>query len=385
MNILFIIRYFYPFIGGTEKQALSLATQLAAKGVGVTIVTSRFQQKWPRYEAIKGVEVVRLFSPRIKVIGALLFLTSLAGYLIRHRRKYSLIHTFQIGYTSTISIAAGMLLEKPTLLKLASSGSGGDIQRAERTPWGRLFLFAARKASRVIAVSRAVEEELLAASFDPARLSPISNGVAIHDYNRRGGKSEARRELKVADKRTLIYTGRLSPEKGVDFLVRSFSRVKASLDCQLLILADGPEKNHIRKTIKRLGLADAVLLIPAVDDVVPYLHAADLFILPSAFEGLSNSLLEAMACGLPVISTSVGGSADCIEDGVNGLLVEYSNEDHLSGAIAGVLGDAGLAARLGRNARETVEKNHAMDTIADRYLKLYRTLQYPGDVPAVLT
>ena len=132
MNILFTIRYFAPFIGGTEKQALALATRLVTKGVAVTIVTSRFERTWPRYELIDGVQVVRLFSPRIKVVGALLFLSCLVGYLIRHRNHYALIHTFQIGYTSTISIVMGLLLRKPSLLKLASSGRGGDRDKKKK-------------------------------------------------------------------------------------------------------------------------------------------------------------------------------------------------------------------------------------------------------------
>ena len=133
MNVLFTIRYFFPFIGGTEKQALSLAAQLVKKGVAVTIVTSRFENRWPRQELMDGVKVVRLFSPRIKVVGALFFLACLTSYLIKYRNHYSLIHTFQIGYTSSLSILMGIFLKKPSLLKLASSGIGGDIQRARRT------------------------------------------------------------------------------------------------------------------------------------------------------------------------------------------------------------------------------------------------------------
>ena len=374
MNILFTIRYFSPFIGGTEKQALALAAQLVTKGVAVTIVTSRFERKWPRHELIDGVQVVRLFSPRIKVVGALIFLACLVGYLIRHRNQYALIHTFQIGYTSTISIIAGALLRKPSLLKLASSGRGGDIQRARRTLWGRVFLYMAKKASRIVMVSTTVKQELMAESVNPEKLCPISNGVDLNSCNSSAAKSQARKVLKLPERKTVIYTGRLSPEKGVDFLVRSFARVKQSLNCQLIIIADGPEKKNILQVIDRSGVSDAVLVIPTVDDVTPYLKAADLFILPSQFEGLSNSLLEAMACALPVISTRVGGSIDIIESGVNGLLVAYNNEDLLSQEIARVLTEPGLASSLGNHARETIERQHDMKSIADEYIKVYNCL-----------
>ena len=109
------------------------------------------------------------------------------------------------------------------------------------------------------------------------------------------------------------------------------------------------------------------------------MKAADIFILPSQFEGLSNSLLEAMACALPVISTRVGGSIDIIESGVNGLLVEYNNEDHLSQEISRVLGEPGLAASLGKQARETIERQHDMNSIADEYREVYNSLVHKGN------
>ncbi|MDX1778607.1 MAG: glycosyltransferase family 4 protein, partial [Thermodesulfobacteriota bacterium] len=173
--------------------------------------------------------------------------------------------------------------------------------------------------------------------------------------------------------KTVIYTGRLSPEKGIDFLLRCFSRVVQSNNCQLIIIAEGPEKIHIMKHIDQLALSDVIRVIPRVDEIAPYLKAADLFVLPSQFEGLSNSLLEAMACGLPVISTRVGGSIDIIENNVNGLLVEYGDEDGLSQAISRVLDDSDLACALGNHARETVEGTQDIDSIADQYSKVYKS------------
>lgn len=307
MNIFFTIRYFYPFVGGTEKQALTLASSLVKKGMQVKIITSRFERKWQKREIIDGVEVVRLCSPRIKALGALIFLCCLAGYLIKNRKDISLIHTFQIGYTSSASIFLGILLRKPSVIKLASSGEGGDIKRARKTLWGRVFLYMAKKASRIIMVSATVEQELVAEGMDPAKLFGIGNGVDLSIVKNGGGKSQVRKELGIPEKKTIIYMGRLSPEKGVDFLIRSFSKVKNQLNCQLIVLADGPEKQSIMGIIGQCEVWDSVRLIPQADDVAPYLKAADLFILPSRFEGLSNALLEAMACGLPIISTRVGG------------------------------------------------------------------------------
>jgi glycosyltransferase involved in cell wall biosynthesis len=141
--------------------------------------------------------------------------------------------------------------------------------------------------------------------------------------------------------------------------------------CQLLIIADGPEQESVVKLIAEHNLDGSVLLFPSVEEVAPYLKASDLFVLPSRFEGLSNALLEAMACGLPVISTRVGGSNDIIEDGVNGLLVEVDAMDQLRDAMERLLCDRQLAAVLGANARAAVEAKHDMRRIANAYSALY--------------
>jgi glycosyltransferase involved in cell wall biosynthesis len=309
------------------------------------------------------------------VIGALIFLSCIAAYLIRQRKNYSIIHAFQIGYTSFLSILMGMSLRKPTVLKLASSGSGGDIKRAKRTAWGSLCLLMAKKASRIISVSTTVEQELLDEQVSPAIIAAIANGVDVHRYDRHMDQIKMRKRMSMPEVHTIIFTGRLSPEKGVDVLVRAFATLVQSQPCRLLIIADGPERKNVVRLIKEYKVSDSVMLHSEVEDVAPYLAASDVFVLPSRFEGLSNALLEAMACGLPVVSTRVGGSKDLIQDGVNGLLVDVDNEEHLAGTMGRVLGDRQLAESLGKNARETVKARHDIGTIADAYLSLYRELQ----------
>ena len=374
MNILFTIRYFYPFVGGTEKQALALASCLVKKGVNVKIITSRFEKEWPKHEIMNEVEVIRLFSPRIKVLGAIVFLFCLAVYLIKYRKNFSLIHTFQIGYTSSLSILMANLLRKPSVIKLACSGRGGDIQKARKTLYGKIFLFMVKKASRIVTLSSTIERELIEEKIDPSKIKLIHNGVDLARFKEIEGKSQLRKKLGIPDKKSIIYTGRLVYQKGIDVLIRSFSKLNGETGCQLIIIGDGPERENIARLIDNHQLSKSVILIDEVDDVVSYLNVADVFVLPSRFEGLSNSLLEAMACGLPVISTRVGGSIDIIEGGVDGLLVDVDNEEQLSQAISKVLSNFSLATSLGENARKTIEASYDLNKVADKYLELYKKL-----------
>lgn len=375
MNIIFTIRYFHPFIGGTEKQALALAASLVKRGISVKIITSRFEKKWPRREVIDDVEIIRLFSPKIKILGAVIFLFYLTVYFIKNRRDFSIIHTFQIGYTSSVSILLGILLKKPSMLKLASSGWGGDVQRAQKTFLGKIFLYMCKRANRMIILSKTMEDELLKEGINSFQITLIYNGVDLTRFKEMKEKIKFRGNLNIEDKKTIIYTGRLSHEKGVDFLIHSFSKLDIRAGCQLLIVADGPEREDIIRIIDHYRLSKSVVMINEVDDIAIYLNAADLFVLPSRFEGLSNSLLEAMACGLPVISTRVGGSVDIIKDGINGLLVDVDDEQQLNHAMSRILKDSLLTYEMGRNARKTVEQNHDLKKIADKYLEQYKSLQ----------
>jgi glycosyltransferase involved in cell wall biosynthesis len=139
-------------------------------------------------------------------------------------------------------------------------------------------------------------------------------------------------------------------------------------------LGDGPETAHLKQLIRHYGLEGRVLMQPAVNDVTAYLFSADIFVMPSHFEGLSNSVLEAMACGIPVIVTRVTGNKELVKDGFNGLLVEPRNTEQLTEVLAYLIKNPDKGAALGRHARESVEANYDLSVIAERYITLYQNL-----------
>ncbi|MCX8045198.1 MAG: glycosyltransferase family 4 protein [Desulfobacterota bacterium] len=373
-SVLFVIRYFYPFIGGLEVNTLRLAQALVDCNVPVTVVTARWDGISPRKDQIHNVPIIRLPSPRIKVLGALLFLAALSWHLLKNRKRYDIIHAFQIGYTAAIAVAVGAVLRKPTLITVASSGSGGDVQRHCRTPWGRLFLFLCKYASCMITLNQLMRTELQAIGYPETKMMSIPNGVDTSIF-RPPIQSEQEFRQKCSDQEKIIlYAGRLSPEKGVAFLVRAFATLAPHIPAQLFIVGDGPEKKHLESIIVEQGLSNRVCLIPAVEHLVPLLHSADVFVLPSLFEGLSNALLEAMACGLPVIATRVAGNQEVIRDGENGMLVPAQDSDALAAAIAFLCTQPEHAQRLGCAAVTTVRTHYNLDRIVVHYMQLYREL-----------
>ncbi|MCX5901452.1 MAG: glycosyltransferase family 4 protein [Proteobacteria bacterium] len=375
-TIYFIIRYFYPFVGGLEKKTLNLAASLVRRGHRVIVMTSRFSKSWPRQDSLLCVPVVRLASPNIKYAGACVFLMALSWHLWRQRKHCGLLHAFQVGYTSGCAIFLGRMLGKPTVLTLASSGSGGDIQRHVRTVWGRAFLGLCRRASRVVILNQTMIQELKGIGYGDAGIALVGNGVDMLVYKKAEDRVRIRAQLGFGENEKLIlYAGRLSSEKGVDFLVRSCACLNVSGQTKLLIVGDGPEKTKLQELARTVGLGSKVLWCGSVDDVVDYLQAADLFVMPSQFEGQSNAILEAMACELPVIATDVAGNNELVSHGDNGLLIAYGDESALAAAICFLLENPQQAQELAARAHTCVRERHNLQDVIVRYEALYDCLQ----------
>jgi glycosyltransferase involved in cell wall biosynthesis len=174
--------------------------------------------------------------------------------------------------------------------------------------------------------------------------------------------------------RVLIATaGRLSPEKGQNFLLEAMPKMIASRsDVMLLMFGEGPKGKRLRAAASELGCAQHVRFPGFVDDFASLARDVDVFVLPSLAEGLPNVLLEAMAASRPVVATKVGGIVDLLVDGQNGLLVPPADSDALASAILRLLSDRELAARLGRCAQETVRDSYSFARQFELLEEIYR-------------
>ena len=166
--------------------------------------------------------------------------------------------------------------------------------------------------------------------------------------------------------------GRLDPVKGLDSLTRAFESVAADTEAHLVLAGDGPLRAELDRRIATLNLGDRVHLIGNRDDVASLLRCADLFVFPSRTEGLPNALLEAMAAGLPIVTTDAPGCRDLVTDERTGLQVPYGDTSSLARAMRRLLDDRALAGRLGAAARAAVESDWAIGPMLDAYEMLYR-------------
>jgi sugar transferase (PEP-CTERM/EpsH1 system associated) len=243
----------------------------------------------------------------------------------------------------------------------------------------RLRLVLSPLITRFVTVSHDLARWLVEDVRVPARkVLTIHNGVALERF---AGTSlpEARRRLGLpADVPVVGTVGRLDPVKDQAGLVRSFAAVlSAHPDALLLVAGEGPCRADLTRLIDDLGVGRQVRLLGDRPDVPTVLGALDLFVLPSIAEGMSNTVLEAMAAGLPVVATRVGGNPEMVEDGVTGRLVRPQDPAGLAAVIAAYLEDPHLRATQGKAGRQRAAEHFSLDRMCAAYTDLYRRL-LPG-------
>lgn len=178
----------------------------------------------------------------------------------------------------------------------------------------------------------------------------------------------------ATDESLLVWTGRLDPVKGFEEMIEAAAQLKERVRFKLLLAGEGAYRSVVEGLILKHGVSDRVVLLGRHDAVPSLLRAADLFVFPSRTEGLPNSLMEAMAAGLPVITSDVPGCRDLVFHGQTGLLVPPNSPGGLASAIDVLLADRPRASRLGGNAQAWIRSHAGRDLWVQRWQQLYADL-----------
>ncbi|MBS0430916.1 MAG: glycosyltransferase [Proteobacteria bacterium] len=260
--------------------------------------------------------------------------------------------------------------------KLLSNRRDMGFQKSGRMRW--LMRRLNHRYDRIVAPSAAILDSLVATeNVAKGKVSCIPNGVDTTRFRPAdvSGTAMLRKALGFSPDELLIgCVATLFPVKRHEDLLDAFARVHASLpEARLLLIGDGPLRERIEGRIRALRLDDVVQLMGDREDVAQLMPLLDVFVLASDSEGLSNAILEAQACGLPVVATRVGGNPDLVREDC-GKLVEAGNPSMLAEAMLELLRDPAARSGLGTAARARVEAGHSLQIMVDSYLRLYRDL-----------
>ncbi len=387
---------YYPFVGGAEIAVKEITDRLPNR---FFCLTGRFDRRWADREKIGNVEVMRVGRGiKCQVSGIKNYYGHFwqkVFYVFRAWRAAEKLHR-QSPLDAIWAIMAAYggiaaLLFKlrhpsvPLLLTLQEGDSESHILRRVGIfyPfWNLIF----KKADHIQAISNYLADF---ARRHGARcpVEVVPNGVDVKKYQVSS--------IKYQDKKApiIITTSRLVHKNGIDILIRAAAYLKALIPNSkfiIQILGGGPDGQKLKNLAAELGVEDRIEFLGHVepDQIPSYLLQADIFVRPSRSEGLGSSFLEAMAAGLPIIGTPVGGIPDFLKeyntnlqmetnatnDEANGLFVEVDNPQDLAKKIALLLEDDQLRARLGENGRKLVLQNYSWDKIAEKMSAVFQSL-----------
>lgn len=380
LSVLMISPQFKPLYGGYERAAERLSRALVDAGLRVEVVTERRDRAWPVSEECEGLRITRVWTIYRRHLHTLTSLIGFAGYLLRSGREFDVWHVHQYGYQAALAVALGGILRRPVVLKLTNSAAMG-IQQALMTDAGvtaRLLAHLHRKVSACVAITDETRDEARRFGIPANRIHLVPNGLPPDEFRpaTAAERAAAKRQLGLDCQKLVLSVARLSEEKNPLGLLEAWSAIPppARKGALLAMVGDGPQEGEVRRKVESLRIGDSVVLAGRRGDVENWYRAADLYVIASHNEGLSNSMIEALAGGLPVISTRVSGSSILAGPSPAGVLVEVDRAAELAGALERLLDDSALRERLSANARAVFESSFLLDTVSQQMIALYQRL-----------
>jgi glycosyltransferase involved in cell wall biosynthesis len=352
-------------VGGTEKQLTLLALGLHARAVDTAVLV--MFEGGPREEALRaaGVPVVHLGFRR-RSAGWRMLPANLAAFLrlvgwLRHRRP-DVLHAF-LFYSYIVAAPAARLARVPVVVAGRRGLADGKLGRHLLLAVERL---ATRMTDLLIANAHAVAEDTCSAEgVSPEKVVVVHNGLPESAF---APVQPARLETELP---VVLCVANLKPYKGHRYLFEAIAKLRGrGLPCTLALAGDGSARAALQSLAGRLGIDVRFLGIRT--DVDQLLARADVAVLPSLEEGMSNAVMEAMAAALPVVASDVGGTGELLRG--RGVLVPPAEPEALADGIERLLTDPPLARRLGRRARAWSREQLLVDTMVDRHLRIYGEL-----------
>jgi len=349
--------------GGTERLVVELARRLHRQ-IPMAVCCLDEQGAWATELTAEGIPVEALhrqpgFVPRLS--------KAIAAMAARHRATVAHCHH----YSPFVYGGLSRVWRRATRVVYTEHGRLSDAPPSSKRRIANAAL--GRLPSGVFAVSNELREHLLEEGFAPARAAVIYNGIDIGPLPCAARRADIRRRLGVGEETFVVGTiARLDPVKDLGTLLDAVSRL-ARGPISLVMIGDGPERQALERRAAELGIADRVRFLGQRNDAREWLAGCDVYVNCSISEGVSLTILEAMAAGLPVIATRVGGTPEVVDVG-SGKLIPARDAATLASALVDLRTDVPGRSAMGRAARQRVEAHFTLDRMVEEYRRVYERL-----------
>ena len=371
----------YASVGGSGVVASELARCLAKRGHRLHVISS--DTPFRLRDSDSDVRFHRVETPGYPLFREPQYLLALANRLVQVARAHRLdiIHAhYAIPHAAAAYLARQILaVSGGSVPRTITTLHGTDVTILGSDPsYRETVAFCIDQSDAVTTVSASLRDDTRRDMAVKSEIVVIPNFLDC-DVHRRAPDPALRARFCAPEERLVTHMSNLRPVKQLDAVVRVFAGIRERVPARLLIIGEGPELSRTEQLIEQLGVTAHVELVGEAQDVVALLSVSDLFLLPSLQESFGLSALEAMACGVPVVASNVGGLPEVVADGVTGFLHRPDDIEHMVQSAIGILSDAALHARMAAEGVQLAVERFSASRIVPQYEALYeRTLAKAG-------
>lgn len=363
-----LLHVIYSFnMGGLENGLVNLINNLPSEQFSHTIcILSRGRDLLPRLDRkIRYYELLKRdgndFRLPLKIAS------------IIRKEKVDIVHTRN--WVALVEGVTGAAIGG--CKRVVHSEHGKEIEDTLNQPWRRRIAKQACFAyvKKIITVSKALEDEFVYNNLcDFSKITTIINGVDCNKFNIKSQQdiSNLRRKYQIPEEAFVIGSvGRFAKIKNFSYLLDILCYCQ---DQFLVLVGDGPERAAIEQKAQRMSLAKRCVFMGEIENVSDVLNTFDVFVNTSFYEGISNTILEAMACGIPVVANNVGGTSEIILNGITGFLINGNEKKEFIDTLKDLQNNALLRQNLSRASRRIVEEKYSLRTMVNNYREVYMSL-----------
>ncbi|GBD89920.1 GDP-mannose-dependent alpha-(1-6)-phosphatidylinositol monomannoside mannosyltransferase [bacterium BMS3Abin04] len=374
----------YPTYGGSGVVATELGKELALLGHEVHFISYAIPHRLMHF-------FENIYYHQVEISSYPLFEQQLYGLSLTSKmlevvefEKLDLLHVhYAIPHAVSAYLAKQVLKQNHSDIKIITTLHGTDITLVGLEPsFLPLVKFSIENSDGVTAVSRFLKEKSITNYNIDKDIEVIYNFVDTKLF-KPDKNAQLRKSIAPNNEKVLVHTSNFRPVKRVCDTIKILSLVKKELPAKLLLVGDGPDRSDCERLVRDLGLQDDVIFLGKQDGLEELLIVADIFLMPSQSESFGLSALEAMSCGLPVVSSSVGGLPELVNHNETGFIAEFGDINRMAKYVLDLLTNEKKYKKFSNNAREKAVTSFDKKIVVPKYLEYYEKILLQKESPSV--